>query len=200
MIKDPVLLAVLAHPDDETFGVGGTLAIYASLGVEVYLLCATRGEAGEVEQKYMTGYSSIEALRTRELECACNALGVKQIRYLDYRDSGMPGSEDHRNPNSLINIPEQTVIGEIVEIIRELRPQVLITHDPMGGYGHPDHIFLHNATYKAFKLAADNNYTGSNTSCLSATKVILQHDLPLDPALGGSVNAPNRDQPQGIWS
>jgi LmbE family N-acetylglucosaminyl deacetylase len=170
-MKNRVLLAVLAHPDDETFGVGGTLAHYASLGVEVYLICATRGEAGEVEEKYLVGYDSVQALRTKELECACNALGVKEIRYLGYKDSGMPGGIQSRNPDALINASEECLIQKIVEIIQELRPQVVITFDPLGGYGHPDHIFLHHATRKAFFMARDISPPVSNSMIYNPQKL-----------------------------
>ena len=86
------ILAVLAHPDDETFGMGGTLAYYAQQGVEVYLVCATRGEVGEVEPEMMQGFSSKGELREHELRCAAKTLGIREVYFLDYRDSGMAGS------------------------------------------------------------------------------------------------------------
>jgi len=95
----PVLLAVMAHPDDETFGTGGTLAVYARRGVAVYLICATRGEVGEVDEKYLRGFDSIAERRMAELRCAAEKLGITEVMFLDYRDSGMPGSQSpHHSP------------------------------------------------------------------------------------------------------
>ena len=150
-----VLLFVGAHPDDETFGIGGTLAQYAAAGVKVYYACATRGEAGTVEPQYMKGYASIGDMRWAELRCAAQVLGLADVIHLGYRDSGMSGSKDNKHPGSLAMAPLDDVAGRIVEIIRELKPDVVITHDAGGGYGHPDHIATHNATVKAFYSAAD---------------------------------------------
>ena len=149
------LLVVMAHPDDETFGTGGTLAYYASKGVEVHLICATRGEVGDVEPELLEGFDSIADLRENELRCAAETLGLTQVHMLDYRDSGMPGSIDNLNPRALAAAPLDKVAGEIVMYIRELKPEVVITFDPIGGYHHPDHIAIHNATVKAFYAAAD---------------------------------------------
>ena len=88
-----VLLAVLAHPDDESFGMGGTLAYYASKGVDVYLVCATRGEVGDVDPKYLEGFHSIAERREAELRCAAGILDLAGVTFLNYRDSGMR----HRN-------------------------------------------------------------------------------------------------------
>jgi LmbE family N-acetylglucosaminyl deacetylase len=150
-----VLLAVLAHPDDETFGTGGTLALYAARGVEVHLLCATRGEVGTVEPEKMAGFSTIGDLRQHELECAAETLGLAGVHFLGYRDSGMPGSQDNHHPQALAAAPPDRVAGEVAVWIRRLKPQVVITFDPIGGYHHPDHIAIHRATVRAFDLAAD---------------------------------------------
>ena len=153
-----VMLAVLAHPDDETFGIGGTLALYAKRGVDVYLICATRGEAGLVQENHLEGYTSIAELRENELRCAAQKLGIREVYFLDYRDSGMPTSVDNRHPQALINAPFQEVIGKIVAHIRKLKPQVVITFDPIGGYSHPDHIYIHQAARKAFYLASEPTF------------------------------------------
>lgn len=152
------LLAVLAHPDDESFGMGGTLALYARRGVDVYLVCATRGEVGEMDPKMLDGFHSAAERRESELRCAAQHLGLKDVFFLDYRDSGMPGSPDNRHPNALVAQPLEVVTDKIVHYIRQLRPQVLITFDPIGGYRHPDHIFIHNATVKAFNEAGNSEY------------------------------------------
>jgi len=156
-----VLLSVLAHPDDESFGMGGTLAKYAGQGVDVHLICATRGEAGEVAPEYLEGFSSIAELREQELNCAVEQLGINPVHLLSYRDSGMTGSIDNENPQALMNAPLEQVAGEIAEYIRKIKPQVVLTFDPIGGYRHPDHIFIHEAATRAFELAGDSSYQGN---------------------------------------
>ena len=94
------LLAVLAHPDDESFGMGGTLALYAQRGVEVHLICATRGEAGMMDAEHLQGYTSTADKRETELRCAARILGLREVHFLDYRDSGMPGSADNQHPQA----------------------------------------------------------------------------------------------------
>jgi N-acetyl-1-D-myo-inositol-2-amino-2-deoxy-alpha-D-glucopyranoside deacetylase len=144
-----------AHPDDETFGFGSTLAMYAAQGVKVFCVCSTRGEAGTVAPEYLKVYKNIADLRSAELKCAGEVLGLSGIIYLGYRDSGMQGSEDNKNPESLAMAPTEEVAARIVKIFRDLKPDVVITHDEGGGYGHPDHIATHNAVVKAFKMVAD---------------------------------------------
>jgi LmbE family N-acetylglucosaminyl deacetylase len=156
MINKPVLLAVLAHPDDESFGMGGTLALYASRGVDVHLVCATRGEVGEVDD--LKGFASIAELREAELRCAAGHLGLKGVHFLDYRDSGMDGSPDNQHPNALAAQPLDEVAAKVVHYIRVLHPQVVLTFDPIGGYRHPDHIAIHKATVRAFEQAANSNF------------------------------------------
>ena len=150
-----VLLSVLAHPDDESFGMGGTLAKYAEDEVEVHLICATRGEAGEVDPEYLTGFSSVADLRVSELNCAVKHLGITSLTLLNYRDSGMTGSENNNNPEALMNASLEQVAEEIAEKMRQVKPQVVLTFDPLGGYRHPDHIFVHKAANRAFELAGD---------------------------------------------
>jgi LmbE family N-acetylglucosaminyl deacetylase len=145
-----VILAVLAHPDDETFGTGGTLAYYARLGVEVHLVCGTRGEVGEMDPKYMRGFNSIAERREAELRCAAETLGLRGVHFLGYRDSGMPGSVDNTHPQALAFQPKENVAADIAHYIRLLRPNIVITFDPIGGYRHPDHIAIHHATIQAF--------------------------------------------------
>jgi LmbE family N-acetylglucosaminyl deacetylase len=107
------LLVVLAHPDDETFGMGGTLALYAQQGVEVHLVCATRGEVGEVEPERLEGFDSIGALREHELCCAADVLGLRKVHFLGYRDSGMPGTADNQNPQALVQAPVEQVAAQV---------------------------------------------------------------------------------------
>lgn len=149
------LMAVVAHPDDETFGMGGTLAVYASRGVEVHLICATRGEVGEVDPQMLVGFGSIGDLREHELCCAADKLGLQKVHFLGYRDSGMPNTPENAHPDALIQALLDRVAEKISLHIRQIKPQVLITFDPVGGYMHPDHVTIHNATVRAFYMAAD---------------------------------------------
>ena len=152
------ILAVLAHPDDEAFGLGGTLALYARRGVDTYLVCATRGEVGMVDAEHLRGYQSIAELREDELRCAAEHLGLKGVFFLGYRDSGMTGSDDNRHPEAQVNHPVEEVVGRVVKYIRDLKPDVVLTFDPIGGYRHPDHIHIHRATVLAFDNADDASF------------------------------------------
>lgn len=149
------LLSVLAHPDDESFGMGGTLALYASRGTQAHLICATRGEVGGMDPEYMEGFRTIAERREHELRCAASKLGLAAVHFLDYRDSGMPGSPDNIHPQALAAAPLEEVAAKIVRYIRQIRPQVVLTFDPIGGYRHPDHIAIHQATVQAFYAAGD---------------------------------------------
>jgi LmbE family N-acetylglucosaminyl deacetylase len=149
------LLAVFAHPDDEAFGSGGSLARYARSGVAVTLVCATRGEVGEISDLALATPETLPAVRERELRAAARAMGFDDVRFLDYRDSGMAGTADNNNPSAFVNIPAEQVIAQIVGIIRACKPQVVLTFDPSGGYGHPDHIAIHRHTVAAFHAAGD---------------------------------------------
>jgi LmbE family N-acetylglucosaminyl deacetylase len=152
------ILAVLAHPDDETFGLGGTLALYARKGYDVYYICATRGEAGSADEEHMQGYKDTAEMRTEELMRAAKILGLKDVFFLGYRDSGMPGMEANRHPDAQINHAVDEVAGRVVKYIRELKPEVVLTFDPIGGYKHPDHIHIHKATVLAFEKANDASF------------------------------------------
>jgi N-acetyl-1-D-myo-inositol-2-amino-2-deoxy-alpha-D-glucopyranoside deacetylase/mycothiol S-conjugate amidase len=152
------ILAVLAHPDDESFGLGGTLALYAQKGYDTYLVCATRGEVGTVDAEHLNGFKDTAELRTAELERAARILGLKDVFFLGYRDSGMPGTEENKHPDAQINHSIDEVAGKVVRYIRELKPDVVITFDPIGGYKHPDHIHIHQATVLAFEKADDSAF------------------------------------------
>jgi len=152
------ILSVLAHPDDESFGMGGTLATYARKGYDVYLVCATRGEAGMMDTEQLGNFKTAAEKREAELRCAAQTLGLKEVFFLDYRDSGMPGSEDNDHPNAQINHPIEEVAGKVVKYIRELKPNVVLTFDPIGGYRHPDHIHIQQAATLAFERSADASF------------------------------------------
>jgi N-acetyl-1-D-myo-inositol-2-amino-2-deoxy-alpha-D-glucopyranoside deacetylase/mycothiol S-conjugate amidase len=152
------LLAVLAHPDDESFGLGGTLAFYASKGYDTYYVCATRGEAGTVDAEHLVGFKDTAEMRTNELMRAAKALGLKEVFFLGYRDSGMPGTEPNKHPDAQINHSIDEVAGRVVKFIRDLKPDVVLTFDPIGGYKHPDHIHIHKATVLAFENADNASF------------------------------------------
>ncbi len=145
------LLAVFAHPDDESMGMGGTLAKYSTEGVETHLISASRGERGWFgPEEQNPGSSGLGHLRTRELESAVQALGMKGLYFLDYLD----GEVDQA--------PHEEIIGKIVAHIRRIKPQVVVTFPPDGNYGHPDHIAIGQFTSAAVVCAADANYKTSD--------------------------------------
>lgn len=149
------LLAVLAHPDDETFLCGGTLARYAAEGGRVSLICGTRGEVGEISDPNLAGHWNLGEVREGELRAACRVLGVQDVIVLGYRDSGMNGTEDNNHPAAFSRADMGEIVGHVVEVVRRVRPQVLLTFDPNGGYGHPDHVAAHTAAGEAFSAASD---------------------------------------------
>jgi LmbE family N-acetylglucosaminyl deacetylase len=146
------ILVIFAHPDDESHGPGGTLAKYAAEGVKVHYLCATRGEAGTVDDSFLANGSSIAELRTAELNRAAVELGLAEVTFLGYRDSGMEGWADNQHPESLYAAPLDEVAGRIAVQIRCLQPDIIISHDQYGWYGHPDHIKVYQATLLAYEL------------------------------------------------
>jgi len=134
-----VLLAVFAHPDDETFRCGGLLALLAERGVEVNLLTATRGEAGSCGDPPLCEAEELGEVRERELQRACGALGIKPPAFLDYTDG------------KLTEVDEEEVVARIKAIIRELRPQILLTWPADGLSGHPDHKAVSRWTSRVFE-------------------------------------------------
>jgi len=172
-----VLLAVLAHPDDETFGTGGTLALYAERGTAVHLVCATRGEVGSMDEDCLEGFETVADRRMHELRCAAGILGLAGVHYLGYRDSGMPGTPDNYHPNALAAASLDEVAGKVAHTIRLLRPQVVITFDPIGGYRHPDHIAIQRATVKAFELSGDPQFHPDELPPYKAQKLYF-HTFP----------------------
>ncbi len=156
MSDSHTLMAVFAHPDDESFGIGGTLARYgAEPGTRVVLVCATRGEAGEISDPGLATPERLGEVREAELGCAAGALGIDDIYFLGYRDSGMAGTPENRHPQALTMADSEEGVGKIVAHIRRERPDVVVTFDENGGYGHPDHIAIHHMTKAAFAAAAD---------------------------------------------
>jgi LmbE family N-acetylglucosaminyl deacetylase len=149
------ILAVFAHPDDEGFGCGGTLAMLVARGAHVTLVCATNGDVGEISDPSLATPETLAQVRQEELRQAMAVTGVQDARFLGYRDSGMAGTPDNDHPDSLAQGDPSEVVGRLVRIIREVRPEAVITHDPSGVYGHPDHLAVHQHVARAFPLAGD---------------------------------------------
>lgn len=149
------LMAIYAHPDDEAFGTGGTISRYASEGVKVYLVSATRGEVGEISDPSLATPETLGCVREDELRCAAKTMGVTQLVFLDYHNSGMAGTPENQDPRAFVNAQAEEVVPLLVSLIRSLRPEVIVTFEPNGGYGHPDHIAIHKHTVAAFRAAAD---------------------------------------------
>lgn len=158
------MLLAFAHPDDESFGMGGAIAKYVAEGVEVSLICTTNGDAGTIPEAMRDGYESIAALRLAELDCASAKLGFKEVFKLGYKDSGMMGAESTNDPACSWavwqNQPER-LISQIEDIIRQVQPQVVVTFNEYGGYGHPDHIAVQAATLAAFNRVRENAADGA---------------------------------------
>lgn len=150
------LLVVLAHPDDEAFGLAGTISLLRTRGVPVTLVTATRGEVGEILVPELATRDSLGAVREKELRDAMALAGVDDIRLLGYRDSGMAGTPENDDPRSLVRAPASEVVSMIAMTIRDVRPAAVITFGADGIYGHPDHVAIHHHTTAAIGLAADD--------------------------------------------
>ncbi|GIH91452.1 N-acetyl-1-D-myo-inositol-2-amino-2-deoxy-alpha-D-glucopyranoside deacetylase [Planobispora siamensis] len=166
-MNDRRLLLVHAHPDDETIGTGATMAKYAAEGAHVTLVTCTLGEEGEVIPPELAHLAAdrddtLGEHRIGELAAACKALGVTDHRFLGapgrWRDSGMMGVASNHRANAFWQADPDEAAGELVKVIREVRPQVLVTYDENGFYGHPDHIQAHRVSRRAFDLAADPGF------------------------------------------
>jgi N-acetyl-1-D-myo-inositol-2-amino-2-deoxy-alpha-D-glucopyranoside deacetylase len=151
---DRTILAIFAHPDDEAFGTGGTLAKYALEGDRVYLVCATGGEAG-LNRLDEHDLERLGDLRSEELRRACEQLGIEAPLFMGYRDSGMAGTPENQHLESLNLAPLDEVAEKLREIIAELRPDALITFERYGWYGHPDHVKVYQAVRAALEGLED---------------------------------------------
>jgi len=138
---------VYAHPDDESFVTGGTAAHYSSQGVEVYLLCATRGEAGRTGTPPVCTREELPRVRTAEVIRAAATLGISEVQFLNYRDG------------TLSELPTERFAREIAEVLLAWRPHVLVTFPPDGLSGHPDHVAIHRAARRAVPLCAEMGWT-----------------------------------------
>ncbi len=158
------LLLVHAHPDDESIGTGATMAKYAAEGAQVTLVTCTLGELGEIIPPSLAHLGAgqedkLGEYRIGELAAACDLLGVTDHRFLGgpgrWRDSGMMGTPDNADPRCFWQADVDEAAAALLDVIREVRPQVLVTYDASGFYGHPDHIQAHRVAWRAFQQAGE---------------------------------------------
>jgi N-acetyl-1-D-myo-inositol-2-amino-2-deoxy-alpha-D-glucopyranoside deacetylase len=178
------IVLVHAHPDDECLGTGGTMALYAAEGAHVCLVTCTDGEEGEIAEIPELGPPDeirprLGEIRRAELIESCRRLGDIDLRPLGFRDSGMEGTEANGHPDAFINRPLDEAAAAIAEVLEEIRPQVLITYDATGLYGHPDHIRAHQAA-----MAAVETQPVAKVYYLSIPKSMLQAAKQLSSGLG----------------
>jgi N-acetyl-1-D-myo-inositol-2-amino-2-deoxy-alpha-D-glucopyranoside deacetylase len=176
------ILFVHAHPDDETIGTGATMAHYAATGVPVTLVTCTLGEEGEIHVPELAGLApdaadQLGGYRIAELTAACAALGVGDQRFLGgagrYRDSGMMDTPANQHPRCFWRADLDQAAGHLVEVIRQVRPRVLVTYDPNGFYGHPDHIQAHRTAMRAAELAAVEGFGPAKVYWTAVPKSVL---------------------------
>lgn len=176
-------MLVHAHPDDETVSTGATMAHYAAQGVQVTLVTCTLGEEGEIHVPELALLAASEAdqlggYRLTELNAACAALGVTDHRFLGgagrYRDSGMMGLETNKHPRCFWQADVDEAAALLLEIMREVRPQVLITYDENGFYGHPDHIQAHRVAMRAAELAKAEGFGPAKIYWTTVPRSVLE--------------------------
>ena len=155
------LLAVHAHPDDESISTGGILAKYSAKGFRTVLAYGTRGEAGDILNPQFVSPKpglNIKEIRALELEAAVKVLAVGSVYFLGYRDSGMAGSPENHHPQAFAQADIGKATTKLVEIIRRVRPQIIVTYNEKGTYLHPDHIMANRITLRAFQASADHQF------------------------------------------
>ena len=184
------ILLCFAHPDDEV-GCAPLVARHVAEGGKATLICATNGDVGDVDEKYLRDYPSIPALRLAELDCAAKTIGFTEVVTFGYRDSGMMGTADNQHENSLWYAQLEEVTQRVVDVMRRVRPQVVITFNTYGAYGHPDHIKINQATVVAFQqLQTEPDhpqklYYTTGPQRLLHTGVVVMKLLRRDPHKGG---------------
>jgi len=199
-MTDPLtFLAVHAHPDDESIATGGTFARYAAEGARTVLVCCTRGEEGEIHDPALDPVEAgtrLGAIRERELRDAAAILGIHDVQLLPYRDSGMAGAAPNSRPDNFINADPVEAAVRVAAVIRATRPDVVVTYDPGGGYGHPDHKKAHAVTLDALARARDDGVGGVGWSVpkLYYTVVSLSALLEVNAEMGArGLPAPFRE-------
>ncbi|MGB3329719.1 MAG: PIG-L family deacetylase, partial [Thermomicrobiales bacterium] len=149
---------ILAHPDDESFGGAGVLVWAHQSGLTTGLVCATRGEAGQISDPALGTAEILGAVRERELRRAMDAVQLTTLRILPYRDSGMAGTPQNDDARSLVQAPLEEAIAHVVVQIRDLKPDAVITFGPDGIYGHPDHVRIGEVASEAVLRAAKDDH------------------------------------------
>src|SRR5438132_4416694 len=170
-MAERTLLAVHAHPDDECIGTGGILARYAAEGVRTVLVTCTDGAVGEISDPSLATPENLVEVRARELDESVRILRVSRLVKLGYRDSGMAGTADNVHPDSFQQASFDDAVERVVRIVRQERPQVVVTYDERGGYGHPDHIRAHQVAVAAFEAAGDRGRYPSAGPAWSPSKL-----------------------------
>ncbi|MFA7297022.1 MAG: PIG-L family deacetylase [Dehalococcoidia bacterium] len=148
------VLAIYGHPDDEGQATG-SLAAFVAAGNAVTVLCATRGEVGEISDPALSTPETLWYTRELELRAAMAQIGVGDVRFLDFRDSGMVGTPENADPRCLHQQPAEVSVPAVLSVMRDVRPHFVFTWQPDGGYGHPDHIAIHTHTVAAFEACGD---------------------------------------------
>lgn len=148
------IVAIFAHPDDEGL-IAGSLSHYSGEGAHVTLICTTKGEAGEISDDALASAENLGAVREAELRCSCEAIGISELYLLGYCDSGMDGTPENVKTTAFIQADPDEVRFKLVELIRRLKPHVVITFEPQGWYGHPDHIAAGRYASEAYYLSGD---------------------------------------------
>jgi N-acetyl-1-D-myo-inositol-2-amino-2-deoxy-alpha-D-glucopyranoside deacetylase len=161
MPKPLTLMAVHAHPDDEAIGTGGILARAAAEGIQTILVTCTGGEVGEIAPETGVSLEHLGEVRKRELEEACRILGVTHLELLGYRDSGMAGTADNDHPNAFARADLREATAKVVALVRKYQPDVIVTYNENGFYGHPDHINAHRVAVGAYEQAGDEPWAPS---------------------------------------
>jgi N-acetyl-1-D-myo-inositol-2-amino-2-deoxy-alpha-D-glucopyranoside deacetylase len=190
------LLLVHAHPDDEAIGTGATMAHYAAAGARVTLVTCTLGEEGEIHVPALAHLAASEAdqlggYRIGELRAACAALGVDDVRFLGgagrFRDSGMMGLPTNEHPRAFWGADVDAAAALLLEVMRETRPEVMITYDPNGFYGHPDHIQAHRVAMRAAELARAEGFGPAKIYWTAMPRSVLEAGIE---AFGQSTGNP----------
>ncbi|MDC7120017.1 mycothiol conjugate amidase Mca [Cellulomonas fimi] len=200
------LMAVHAHPDDESSKGAATTAMYAAHGVDVLVVTCTGGERGDVLNpsygEVEGGIEGMRAVRTAEMAAAAQALGVRQ-HWLGFVDSGLPeGDPLPPLPDGCFALqPLEVASAPLVELVREFRPHVMTTYDPSGGYPHPDHIMCHRVAYEAYHAAGDPERYRDRGEPWTPLKLYYNHGFSLRRmrAMHDALVAAGRESPFGDW-
>ncbi|MGB3715894.1 MAG: PIG-L family deacetylase [Candidatus Promineifilaceae bacterium] len=148
------LVAIFAHPDDESL-IAGSLSHYSDKGAHVTLICTTKGEAGEISNQALASTENLGTVREAELRCSCDVIGISELHLLGYCDSGMDGTPENDKTTAFIQADPDEIRFKLVKLLRRLKPNVVITFEPLGWYGHPDHIATGHYATEAYYLSGD---------------------------------------------